>query len=157
MRSTRYPVATGALALLAFAASLSMTVAQIRLVGASDADWTVLTIAPNGAWGTATEGALNQAIADAIARCRAMTNEPGCGGYQISVQRHFALGIRCGVENILAAGATLEEARHAARVREDELRRDYHPEMGYCRQIVVVAPDGAVMAAMETVSSNVGG
>ena len=59
----------------------------------------------------------------------------------------FALGLRCGNENILAAGESLEAARAVARAREDVLRRDYHPDMGSCRQVVMVAPDGKVTGA----------
>jgi hypothetical protein len=125
----------------------SVAEAQIGLAGASDADWTVLTVAPDGAWGTSTEGYLNRAIADAIQRCRAMSRSTlGCGAYQVSVQAGWALASRCGRENILAKGATLAEATESARQRELELRRLYQPAMESCRQLVVVAPDGSVKA-----------
>jgi hypothetical protein len=143
-------IAIGALALLA---SVSLACAQIRLVGASDADWTVLTITPNGAWGAATDGALNQAIAGAIARCRAITPEGGCGAYQISVQRQFAIALLCGRETILAAGATLDDARRGARKREQALRRDYHADMQGCRQVALVAPDGIATSTSDLTSS----
>jgi hypothetical protein len=117
--------------------------AQIRLSGASDADWTVLTMAPDGAWGTATDEYLNHAIAAAIARCRAMSGQAlGCGAYQVSVQRGWALGARCGRENILATGATLAAAAANGRLREVE-RRNHQPGMPTCRQVVTVAPDGS--------------
>jgi hypothetical protein len=117
---------------------------QIGLAGASDADWTVLTIEPDGAWGTATEGSLNRAIATAIARCRVMSNRTlGCGAYMVSVQQGWALGLRCGKENILATGATLAGAAERAHRRELELRRQYYPELKTCRQLVVVGPDGS--------------
>jgi hypothetical protein len=142
-----------AIGLLALLTLVSFACAQIRLVGASDADWTVMTIAPNGAWGAATESELNRAIAQSIARCTAMAKGRGCGAYQISAQRRFAIAWRCGAENILAAGETLDQARQAARQREEELRRDYHPEMASCRQVATVAPDGSVTPAEDLISS----
>jgi hypothetical protein len=118
--------------------------AQIRLSGASDADWTVLTMSPDGAWGTATDGYLNHAIATAIARCRTMSGQAlGCGAYQVSVQHSWALGMRCGRENILATGATLAKAAENGRLREAE-RRNHQPAMGVCRQVAIVSPDGSV-------------
>lgn len=131
---------------LVLCAGISTTaLGQIRLTGASDANWTVLTMASDGAWGAATEEYVNRAIAKAIARCRAMsTRALGCGAYQISVQRSWALGLRCGDRNILTAGATLAEATESARRREEELRRRYHPGMASFRHIVSVAPDGSI-------------
>src|SRR5205807_3380739 len=83
-----------ALSAVALFAISTTTRAEIRLVGASDADWTVLTISPDGSWGTATEGYLNRAIASAIERCRAMSRSAlGCGAYQVSVQNGWALGM----------------------------------------------------------------
>jgi hypothetical protein len=118
--------------------------AQIRLSGASAADWTVLTMAPDGAWGAATNEYLSHAIAAAIARCRAMSGRAlGCGAYQVSVQRGFALGTRCGDENLLSTGATLAEAAENGRQRAAE-RRTHQGAMGSCRQVVIVTPDGAV-------------
>lgn len=118
---------------------------QIGLVGASDADWTVLTVASDGAFGTATEGYMNRALAIAIERCRAASRSAlGCGAYQISLQGGWALAMRCGKENILAKGVSLADAAERARRREAELRRLYHPDLDSCRQLVVVAPDGLV-------------
>lgn len=133
---------------LALSVCISTTAfGQIRLVGESDGDWTVLTMAPDGAWGAATEGYVNRAIASAVGRCRALSGQMlGCGAYFVSVQRGWALGLRCGDESILATGGTLAEAVASARDRADELRRNYHPEMGGCRTIVTVAPDGFTTA-----------
>jgi hypothetical protein len=118
---------------------------EIGIAGASDADWTVLTIAPDGAWGTATEASVRQAIATAVERCRATSRSAlGCGAYQVSIQRGWALGLRCGRENILRTGTTLAEVTESGRQRELELRRSYQPEMESCRQVVVVAPDGSI-------------
>ena len=84
---------------------------EIGIAGASDADWSVLTIAPDGAWGTATEASVSWAIATAVERCRAtLRSALGCGAYQVSVQRRWSLGLRCGRDNILRTGTTLAEA-----------------------------------------------
>jgi hypothetical protein len=102
-------------------------------------------MAPDGAWGTATEGYVNRAIAIAMARCRAMsTRTLGCGAYLVSIQDGWTLGLRCGGESILAAGATLGEAMARARRREEQLRRQYQPALAPCRQIVSVSASGIV-------------
>ena len=119
--------------------------AQISVAGASGADWTVLTIAPDGAWGTATEAYAGRAISNAIARCREMsTRTLGCGARLVSVQQGWALGLRCGEEIILETGATLSEATESARRRELELRRLYYPKLPSCAQLVLVGPDGSI-------------
>ena len=135
---------------LALAMCASQSVASLGQVGAamSDANWTVLTIAPDGTWGVATEQFVNRAIANAIARCRAQSGQwLGCGAYLVSIQGGWALGLRCGGQNILASGATLAEAVEDARYREQLLRRHYQPEMASCRRIAVVDPEGTVMAS----------
>jgi hypothetical protein len=157
MRLLGFARVSGVLALFAVPLLPSTAPAQIPLVGASDAEWTVLTMAPNGAWGTGTADTVGKAIAAAISACRRNTRELGCGAYQLNIRSGFALGLRCGSENILAAGASLDEARIAALTREYVLRRDYHPDMGSCRQVVMVAPDGTATAAPQMVTSSGGG
>jgi hypothetical protein len=139
-----HSAAAGFAVALAFGVTSHTAGAEIRLTGASDADWTVLTIAPDGAWGVATEGYVNRAIANAVERCRAMSGSKlGCGAYQVSVQGGWALGVRCGQESILGKGTTLADATERVRERELELRTIYRRDMESCRQLVVVAPDGS--------------
>ena len=134
---------------LALPMCASQPAASLGQVGAaSDATWTVLTIASDGSWGAATEQFVSKAIANAIARCHAQSGQRlGCGANLASIQGGWALGLRCGSQNILASGATLAEAVEDARYREQLLRRHYQPEMARCRRIVVVDPEGSVMAA----------
>ena len=134
---------------LAFAMCASLPAASLGQVGAvSDANWTVLTIAPDGSWGAATEQFVNRAIVNAIARCRAQSGPRlGCGANLVSVQGGWALGLRCAGQNILASGLTLADAVEDARYREQLLRRHYQPEMASCRRIAVVDPEGSVMAS----------
>ena len=122
--------------------------AQIGVAGTSNADWTVLTVAPDGGWGTATDAYINEATSRAIAQCRSMsTRTLGCGARLVSIQGGWALALRCGNEDVLATGATLLEAAKHAHRRELELRELYHPNMASCGQLVVVGPDGFVKKA----------
>ncbi len=120
-------------------------------VSASDGRWTVLTMAPNGSWGAATETMSNRAIANATAECGFKNrNEIGCGAYQVAVQQGWLLGIRCGNENILAAARDLAEAEHSAARRENELRWSNVPDMPPCRRVVTIDPRGMIAVPTET-------
>lgn len=129
--------------------TLSATLIATSLVttpAVADDDWTVLTMAPNGAWGAATSHSINRAIAAAIANCKMeYQREIGCGGILTSIQTGWSLGIRCGRENILVTGKTLAEAEQAAMRREIELRGLYMPAMPACRRVVTVDPRGAII------------
>ena len=110
-------------------------------------DFTVLTMAPDGAWGTATDLRINRAIHLAITNCKAMSEmELGCGAYMTTVRGGWSLGIRCGNENIIAADRHLAEAEQRARRREAELRERYVRDMPPCARVVTVDPNGAVVA-----------
>src|SRR5215471_6208474 len=65
---------------------------------------TVLTMAPNGAWGAATDDSVGTAIAGAIAYCNRRQRGPvGCGASYTTIRAGWSLGIRCGGQNILVA------------------------------------------------------
>lgn len=120
-------------------------------VSASDGRWTVLTVAPDGSWGAATESMSNRAIANAIAECRFKYRaEVGCGGHQVAVQQGWIVGLRCGKENILAAGRSQAEADWSAMRGENELRRLYVPDMPPCRRIVTIDPRGMIDEPVES-------
>jgi hypothetical protein len=109
-------------------------------------DYTALTMAPDGAWGTATARYPNEAIAGAIARCRAMsTSKSGCGAYLAMVRAGWSFALRCGEHVILVAERARDDAERIATRREDELRANYAPGMPSCRRIVTVGPDGRVI------------
>jgi hypothetical protein len=109
-------------------------------------DFTVLTMAPNGAWGTATEARINRAIYLAITNCKAMSErELGCGSYMTTVRGGWSLGIRCGRENIIVADRDLAEAERRAARRETELREHYVRDMPPCARVVTVDPNGVVV------------
>jgi len=108
---------------------------------------TVLTMAPNGAWGAATADSVGAAIAAAIARCNGRHQRAiGCGAAYTTIRGGWSLGLRCGEENILVAEKTLIEAEQAAIDRELVLRRLYPSGMAPCVRMVSVDPSGAIVA-----------
>jgi hypothetical protein len=109
-------------------------------------DFTVLTMAPGGAWGTATDPRINRAIFLAIENCKAMSGAKiGCGAYMTTVRGGWSLGILCGRENIIVADRDLAEAEERAHRREAELRERYVPDMPACARVVTIDPNGAVV------------
>ena len=110
-------------------------------------DFTVLTMAADGAWGTATDPRVNRAIYLAISNCKAMSKlKLGCGAYQTTVRGGWSLGIRCGSENIIKADRVLAEAERQARKREADLREFYAPNMPPCVRVVTIDPNGDIVA-----------
>ena len=113
--------------------------------GKPDESWTVLTMAPDGSWGAATETWVNQAIARAIDSCKAMSRAAiGCGAYLTTVQAGWSLGLTCGREVIVVADKTLAEAEQAARGRMLELRHRYVKDLPPCVRVVTVDPYGRI-------------
>jgi hypothetical protein len=109
-------------------------------------DFTVLTMVPDGSWGTATDPRVNRAIYLAIERCKAMSAAKiGCGAYLTTVRGGWSVGIRCGRHNIIVADRDLAEAERRALKREADLRALYVPNMPPCARIVTVDPNGAVV------------
>ena len=137
-----------ALTLGAVAAAFAQSAAsQPPAIEAWAHDFTVLTMAPDGAWGTATDSRINRAIHLAITNCKAMSElELGCGSSMTTVRGGWSLGIRCGNENIITADRHLAEAEQRARRRETELRERYVRDMPPCARVVTVDPNGAVVA-----------
>ena len=111
-------------------------------------DVTVLTMAPDGAWGTATDAYVNGAINRAINSCKEMSGKQiGCGAYMTTVRGGWSLAIRCGEENILVAERDLAEAELAGLMREAELRYTYSRKMPPWCRIVTVDPNGNALVA----------
>jgi hypothetical protein len=146
-------------AILGTACALALTLGALVAVFAQSAssqppaieawahDFTVLTMAPDGAWGTATDPQVNRAIAGAIGNCKAMSEMVlGCGAYLTTVRGGWSLGIRCGDENIIVADRHLVEAEQRARRREVELRERYVRHMAPCVRVVTVDPNGVAIA-----------
>jgi hypothetical protein len=112
----------------------------------SQEPWTVLTMAPDGSWGAATDLFINRAIADAIRMCRHMSGKQlGCGAVLTSVQAGWSLGVRCGEENIVVADHNLVEAERMARQRELEFRFRHEIDLPPCGRVVTVDPQGRIL------------
>ena len=112
-------------------------------------DVTVVTMAPGGAWGVATESTASLAIAKAIDNCRNRTSgrELGCGAYTATIRGGWILGLRCGDRSILAADHDLTAAKRIALDREGELRRLYVPNLPSCLRVLTVDPGGTIVPA----------
>lgn len=124
---------------------------NLRPPAHTDSNWskevTVLAIAPDGSWGTATAPFINEAIGRAIANCKTKyRGEIGCGYRFTSIRAGWSFALRCGQENILVAEKTLQAAEQAAVNSELRLRRDYYPDMPPCVRVVSVDPDGRIIA-----------
>jgi hypothetical protein len=110
-------------------------------------DATVLAIAPDGTWGTATELSVGPAIANAINDCKSKyQGKIGCGYRSVTVRAGWILGFRCGAQNIIVAEKRLADAERTAMRREQELRAQYVPNMPVCVRTVTVDPSGDVIA-----------
>jgi hypothetical protein len=121
-------------------------------------DWaevTVLTIAPDGTWGAATDDFANVALAHAIADCKSKyKNEIGCGHRSTFVRQGWSLAFRCGPANVLVAEKLLADAEQAALRQERELRLRYAPNMPACVRTVTVDPYGRIVAPEAEYSSS---
>ena len=124
--------------------------AQSDSIRRSVDDVTVLTMAPDGSWGVATDMSTSSAIAKAIANCRKMSQAHlGCGAYFTAIRDGWSLGLRCGGENIIVAANALAEAERAALNREIDLKERYVPDMPPCRRVLSVDPQGALVISGE--------
>lgn len=105
----------------------------------------VLTMSHEGSWGADTQISLDDALQNAIARCKKMHGlKIGCGGQVISIENGWLLGSRCGTRSILSSGATRAEAEADADHREKIMRRDFVPNLPACTRVVFVDPEGAI-------------
>ena len=117
--------------------------------GNDNPDLTVLTLARDGSWGTATDSDTGLAIAAAIRDCKAMSRRVNsCGAKLVTVFRGWSLAVLCGDETILAAASQRREAERMAVAREAELRLVYRRDMPSCVRVVTIGPDGAVVAPL---------
>ena len=106
--------------------------------------WTILTMAPDGSWGAATNMSFGRALAKAISNCKEKyRGNIGCGYQHAAMRRGWSLAFRCGEENILVAERALADAVKRAKVRDQELRMLY-TNLPTCRLLVSVDPYGEV-------------
>ena len=109
-----------------------------------DKDWTALTVASNGAWGSATNASRTTAMMEAMTQCRERAGgSSGCGSHTTTVRDAWTVAYACGAETFIVTAHTFREAHFAAINQEIELRDHERIEMGDCRRIVAIGPDGA--------------
>jgi hypothetical protein len=110
------------------------------------ADVTVVAIAPDGTWGTATDALTNRAVAKAIESCKEKyTSDIGCGYRSTFARQGWSLVFRCGTENILVAEKELADAQWAAFRQERDLRARYVTNMPACERTLMVDPQGQII------------
>jgi hypothetical protein len=150
MQATACAISIGVAAVGAGSAQTALS-PNPPLLAQTNAEWTkdvtVLVIAPDGTWGTATEPSIGRALAKAIANCKSKyRHEIGCGYRSTSIRAGWSLAMRCGQENIIVAAKILHAAEQAAVDSELNLRRGYKPDMPPCVRVVSVDPDGGIIA-----------
>jgi hypothetical protein len=113
---------------------------------ASDHDWTVVTLARNGAWGVASDPAQPQAIAEATRRCRAMAGPSNdCGAQFMAARAGWIVANLCGDHKLIATGSSRIDAEQEALNREISLQLFYVPHLPPCKRVVTVDPTGAIV------------
>ena len=135
-RSGRMSGAIGRLAAL-----LCALLTGISAGVAADDDWTVLTMARDGAWGVACQGSQWQAMAEAIRFCRSMAGASGasdCGASFATTRGGWIVANLCGDYKVLATGPTLDEAETEALNREISLQQQFVPDLPPCRRMVTI-------------------
>jgi hypothetical protein len=134
--------------LQAIAAIMACLVMPALAIVPDQDDWTVVTMAPDGSWGSATELSVGQALARAIDNCKVMSGTKiGCGAQSRAIQGGWVLATRCGDRNIVVSERRLADAERAARERETDLRQHYAPDLPPCRRVLTVNPRGGVVVA----------
>jgi hypothetical protein len=112
-------------------------------VAQHEAEWTVVTLARDGSWGTATSELQSRALASALRKCEAMSDgQSDCGAEITSVRNGWTLGILCGDHRILVAATDLVTAIKDAQARELYLWELYRGKLPICECIVTVDPQG---------------
>jgi len=131
-----------------FAVSVACLAMPALAIVADQDDWTVVTMAPDGAWGSATEPSPGQALAKAIRNCKAMSGRKiGCGAQSRAIKGGWLLATRCGDTNIVVAEMRLADAERAARERETDLREHYARDLPPCKRVLTINPRGGAMVA----------
>jgi hypothetical protein len=124
---------------------------------AADDDWTVLTMARDGSWGTGSEASQWRAMDEAIRFCRAMAGTSGasdCGASFAATKGGWIVANLCGDYKVLATGVTLNEAETEALNREISLQLQFVPDLPQCRRVVTI--DAGRSTVISTLPSSAG-
>jgi hypothetical protein len=134
---------------MAAGAAILLSAAPSALAQAGpDPEWTVLTVAHNGAWGVSTARSQGEAIAGALRQCQARSPEPAdCGAELIAYKVGWALAILCGDRRVVVSAGSLDEAEQAAYERIAALKRACPTGLPPCHRLLTVDPAGAVTTA----------
>ena len=139
---------------IAVASTLVIAASAARAGDDWDKDWTALTLATNGAWGSAIHALRVTAMMQAMAQCRERAGSSnGCGSHTTTVRGAWAVGYVCGTETFVVTARSYREAQVAAINQEIELRDFERVEIEACRRIIAIAPNGE--AASEAMLSEV--
>jgi len=122
--------------------AVQLTVAP--LAAPAQAEWTLVTLARDGSWGVGTSELQGPAMASALRKCAAMSQENDCGPEITAVRRGWTLGILCGDHRVLVASKEFINADREAQVRECTLRTLYGDAVPACWRVITVDPDGFV-------------
>lgn len=137
----KHRACVGMLVLLLFGALLLPR----HSASASDDQWIALTLARDGAWGTATHVSRAMSISLAIRNCKQMAGHANdCGSLHTSVQAAWSLAILCGDYNVVVTAGTLADAEAAARRRQIDLAASYAADLPPCVRVVTVDPAGRI-------------
>lgn len=116
-----------------------------------DHDWIALTVARNGAWGTAADANLTRAMVRAIAECRRRSGQTAsdCGAEITTVRNAWSIAYLCGDQYLIANGDTAADARLAAIERALDLQAVVGADLPPCELLVAVDPAGQAAPSRE--------
>jgi len=107
-------------------------------------DWTALTVSSIGSWGSAMHASRTTAMMQAMAQCRERAGaSTGCGSHTTTVRGAWTVAYACGAETFVVTARTFQDAHFASINQEIELRDFEGVEIGDCRRIVAIGPDGS--------------
>jgi hypothetical protein len=105
----------------------------------------VVTVAPDGSWGVATEAYIYQAIAKAVSNCRKMSGPKiGCGAQFTVIRAGWTIALRCANTNIIVAEPSVAAAERAIADRTIALRQMSSRAEPACARLTV-DPSGVVI------------
>ena len=137
-----------ALRTISAAVGLTMLAAATAATAEPCAEWTVVTLARDGSWGSGSDTFQGPALASALRKCNAMSGDGSdCGAEFTAVRNGWTLGLLCGDHRVLVAATDVASAWQAARDRIAYLKLQYGDLLPECRRIVTIDPDGFASAS----------
>ena len=132
-------------ALVAGLAVLLVPAPPLWAQAGADADWKVLTVAGNGAWGLSTARSQGEAIAAAVQQCQLRSaGQDDCGADLVAYRIGWALAILCGDHRVLVSAGDLDEAETATDQRLAALEQSEPDGLPECRRLLTISPVGGI-------------